>query len=217
MRRKKSGDSFLSIISKNNARVAISLRVDYLPNRNETRDSVDQKLYSWINEQGYSPILVPNKIANLNMWLEDIRPNYIVLSGGNDIGQAHERDQTEESLLMYAKENNLPLLGICRGMQMMVILSGGTLKQVSGHVSKRHGIKSLVVDQRFPLEVNSYHNYAVEKLPPEYLVAATSEDGNIEAILHKELPWEGWMWHPERESPFGSVDSSRLRSLFNAE
>ncbi len=61
--------------------------------------------------------------------------------------------------------------------------------------------------------VNSYHVYSLRACPDEYAVLACSVDGEIEAIRHRILPWEGWMWHPEREQPFASDDVERLRAL----
>ena len=42
---------------------------------------------------------------------------------------------------------------------------------------------------------------------------AFAEDNSIEAIAHNHMPWEGWMWHPERESRFNSFELERFRSL----
>ena len=49
--------------------------------------------------------------------------------------------------------------------------------------------------------------------PQGYRVLARSADGGIEAIQHDHLPWEGWMWHPERETPFRAADGQRLQSV----
>jgi putative glutamine amidotransferase len=43
---------------------------------------------------------------------------------------------------------------------------------------------------------------------------ALSVDGSIEAIKHETLPWQGWMWHPERYSEFCEDDGQRIRNLF---
>ena len=48
----------------------------------------------------------------------------------------------------------------------------------------------------------------------QFKVIAHSLDGEIEAIKHKSLPWEGWMWHPEREEKFLKEDINRIKNLF---
>ena len=191
--------------------VAVSQRVDSLSDRNETRDSVDQRLTAWLNICGFIPIQVPNCLGTaLIGWLGHLRPCAIVLSGGNDIGQCFDRDNTELMLLAYAEENHLPLLGICRGMQMLAHYYGVNLIPVGGHVRTRHFLTGIISG-----EVNSYHGYALATCPDGFEVLATSEDGSIEAIRHLFLPWEGWMWHPEREPIFDADNISRLKILFH--
>ena len=48
-----------------------------------------------------------------------------------------------------------------------------------------------------------------------FQLLAKSEDGNIEAMRHKELAWEAWMWHPEREENFSKSNQARFRELIN--
>ena len=47
------------------------------------------------------------------------------------------------------------------------------------------------------------------------MVISRSDGNTIEAIKHCKLPWEGWMWHPERELSFDKRDIDRLSALFN--
>jgi putative glutamine amidotransferase len=200
--------------------VAVSQRVDHYPDRNETRDALDQRLTTFLLDAGFFPLPVPNGLCRalpdgrsdleaLDAWLAAVKPQAFVLSGGNDVGQCRERDLTESWLLDHASQCQMPLLGICRGMQMMARWAGVDLSFVQGHVSARHLLRGEIFG-----EVNSYHGHSLATCPPNFEVIAKSEDGQIEAIRHRSLPWEGWMWHPEREEPFCARDLDRAKGLF---
>lgn len=202
--------------------VAISQRVDVFPQRDESRDALDQRLSTFLLAAGFLPVPVPNSLCQqtrdgglihdaLHDWLHAVSPQAIVLSGGNDIGQCPARDLTEGRLLDHAQAHSLPVLGICRGMQMIAHWSGSELKPVAGHVQARHKLSGQI-----DTEVNSYHGFALVRCPEAFEVLARSEDGEIEAIRHLGLPWEGWMWHPEREGVFTSHDVDRLKRLFGS-
>ncbi len=201
--------------------VAVSQRIDQSLNSNETRDMLDQKLITFLLAAGFLPVPVPNVIFRLSpegqfdyhilkIWLEALKPEGIILSGGNDIGQSTERDLTENSLLNYAKFNKLPVLGICRGMQMLAHWAGINVHPVKAHISARHMLYGEI-----SREVNSYHAFSIAGCPEGFKILAQSLDGEIEAIRHQSLNWEGWMWHPEREASFESDDLRRIKALFN--
>ena len=50
-----------------------------------------------------------------------------------------------------------------------------------------------------------------------FQVSSKSDDGYIEAIKHKKLSWEGWMWHPEREDVFSKTDIRRFKKLMDSD
>lgn len=193
-------------------RVAVSQAVTVDTQRNERRDCLDQRLTGFLSSLQYLPIPVPNGLQSdsvVTAWMEQVQVDAIVLSGGNDIGSCPERDLTESRLLAYARGKALPALGICRGMQMMGTWSGATLAPVEGHVRTRHQLRGEVSGS-----VNSFHGFALAQCPQDFVVIAHSEDDSIEAIRHTSLPWEGWMWHPEREAAFAAADLRRLQTLF---
>lgn len=201
-------------------RVALSQAVTVHPERNERRDTLDQRLTAFLSSLGYLPVPVPNALQSgpvkdasapdpVAAWMDDVNVDAIVLSGGNDVGSCPERDLTESRLLEYARRKELPALGICRGMQMMGTWSGATLAPVTGHVRTRHQLHGELSGS-----VNSFHNFALAQCPRDFVVIAHSEDDSIEAIRHASLPWEGWMWHPEREATFAVADLRRLQMLF---
>ena len=192
--------------------VVISQRVDTHPERGESRDALDQRLIAFVLAAGFIPVPVPNRWQtpdDLDRWLTAVNPQAIMLSGGNDIGQCPARDLTESRLLEHARARHLPLVGICRGMQMLAHGFGVSLKPVTGHVRTRHQLSGQIA-----AEVISYHTLALADCPPGFEVLARSEDGEIEAIRHLQLPWQGWMWHPEREIDFAAHDLQRLQQLF---
>ena len=87
----------------------------------------------------FIPILVPNSLVNdsknevntkLENFLRTLAIEGIILSGGNNIGEEIKRDKTERILLNFALKNKLPLLGICRGMQMIANFAGEKLHHV---------------------------------------------------------------------------------------
>jgi len=205
--------------------VAITQRIDSVAGRAELRDALDQRLVQWLVHAGFLPVLVPNTLSAtghpsgqaLESWLQVIQPGALILSGGNDIGEYPARDDTERYLLSWAETKRVPVLGICRGLQMMAVWAGVDLVKKEGHVGTRHQLVVHARKDEWPANVNSYHNWGLASCPAGFEVAAKAEDGSIEAIKHVELPWEGWMWHPEREAPFSPQDIKRLKRLFSGQ
>jgi putative glutamine amidotransferase len=123
---------------------------------------------------------------------------------------APERDLWELALIEAALAARIPLLGICRGMQLLNVALGGTLVQhLDGHaevvgVFGRHAVKPVpgtVYAGIVPEEttVPTYHHQAVDRLGAGLVASAYAEDGTVEAV---ELsPGAGWVlgvqWHPE--------------------
>ncbi|WP_370411219.1 gamma-glutamyl-gamma-aminobutyrate hydrolase family protein [Streptomyces fradiae] len=122
---------------------------------------------------------------------------------------ARDRDSWELALIDAALAAGTPLLGICRGMQLLNVALGGTLVQhLDGHteavgVMGRHPV-SPVPGTRYAAtvperaEVPTYHHQCVDVLGKNLLASAHADDGTVEAI---ELPSPAWalgvQWHPE--------------------
>ena len=155
------------------------------------------------------PILIPNNIVNLNSYLDSIGIDGIILSGGDNIGDYPERDKTEKTLIQFGIHNNIPIFGVCRGMQMINHFFGGTVTRNSSdnHVAKPHEVKisSSILSKKLNSEfikVNSFHNNIIMDVNiGKNLVAfaRTVGDNTIEGIFHKAHKILGVMWHPERD------------------
>ena len=183
--------------------ILISQRRDGVPNRNEERDGMDVRFASIFYELGFLPIPVCSELYDAVGYIEALKPDAILLSGGNDIGEQPKRDALEVKLLNYAKDNGIPVLGICRGTQIINQYLGGTLLPLSGHVASNHVLLG---------------DWAITKdtISDKLKILAYTEDGSVEVIQHKYLPWYGIMWHPERETILQENDKKLLFDILNS-
>jgi len=161
---------------------------------------------------GYAAEIVEVVDALLLTGGPDISPARYGQSPDPDSDQADDlRDEFELALVGAAHAAGVPVLGICRGMQMIKIAFGGTLRQhVEGHLLTDAAADpvqpiTLVPGSRLgaalpdhALLVNSLHHQAVAALGEELTVAARSGDGTIEALEHLRAPILGVQWHPEK-------------------
>ena len=177
-------------------KIAITQRNELFERVGEIRDTLDIRLLQLVVDCDLCPVPIPNFSPTENMlenWLDCIKPDGILFSGGQDFGLFPNRDHLENSLLNYATTAQLPTLGICRGMQLLIKHSGGSLKRVIGHANQRHKLRG-----EHNHHVECYHDFAPDLIPDEYEIISRAADNCVEAIRHKNLPVEGWMWHPER-------------------
>jgi N5-(cytidine 5'-diphosphoramidyl)-L-glutamine hydrolase len=151
--------------------------------------------------------------------------NGLILTGGEDLGVAPVRDESERAILRYCLQRRQPVLGVCRGLQLLWSEMGGQLEMKEGHRATRHaltraGLPGDGVEQRV-VEVNSYHRYCL-RLPPSRMLEdpstfARAADGTVEGVSFRDGRVVGVMWHPEREPKPDPLDIALTRKLFHAE
>ena len=188
--------------------------------------------YKQIVSAGGTPVLIP-PVADNDVLLSTLDTlDAIVLSGGGDfnplwageqpVPQLHninnERDLPELLLTRYAFDRQLPMLGICRGIQTLAMSLGGHVEQdikpsptlikhsqTSHQSTQTHSVNitpgtllSDIFDGEDTIYVNSFHHQAVDNPGKHMRTAATAPDGTIEAIESSEQkPIIGVQWHPE--------------------
>lgn len=203
--------------------------------------------YRSVEQAGGVPVVLPPlaEADTILGWLD--RLDGLLLSGGADInplllgedpvpalgGISPQRDDCELLLVRLAHDRGLPLLGICRGMQVLAAALGGTIvqdlatarpgpglvkhsQQAPRHVPT-HRVTALegslmerLLGRAF--RVNSFHHQAVAEPGPHLVVTARSADGVAEALESADLkPVVGVQWHPECYAPAGD---DAMRPLF---
>ncbi len=213
--------------------------------RNAAAEFTLQAVYvDAVRRAGGIPILLPPGETRCDRILQLV--DGLILAGGGDIdpaiygGDSHpaiysvdaERDEFELSLAETVMAEGFPVLGICRGMQVLGVVSGGNL---ISHVPDRFGddILHRLDNPRRPTshtvevnaqsrlaevlkvtktEVTSWHHQAVQSVSNGWSPVAFAPDGVIEAIEHQEHPWAvAVQWHPEL-----SAHCPAQKSLFHA-
>jgi len=194
--------------------VAVTQRVVVDPPHGTRRDCLDQVWVKFLLGCGLIPIPVPNSVDAALTICQQV--GGIVLTGGNDLtaygGDAPDRDATETALLDLAEQRDLPVLGVCRGMQMIQHRFGSRLQRVQGHVAPRQRIS---IDGR-NVEVNSFHNFGATEVHPPLRTWAIADDRVIKAVRHSGRRMLGVMWHPERLDPFAADDVALFSGFFEA-
>jgi putative glutamine amidotransferase len=184
-----------------------------------------------VEEAGGIAVVIPPRADADEDWAFEVlaRVDGLILAGGVDVEPARydadphpsvqaprrDRDAAELSLVGAAVESDLPLLGICRGMQVMAVAAGGTLEQHipdrvghSGHAPGRatYGSHQVRIEPSSRLggilgdsiEVPSYHHQSVVTHPGYTPTAWDPSDGTLEAMEDAAAQFRlAVQWHPE--------------------
>jgi gamma-glutamyl-gamma-aminobutyrate hydrolase PuuD len=195
--------------------IAVSQRVVVTPEHGTRSDALDHQWWPFLRSCGLIGVPVPNDVGAAVQLVHAAQVRGILLTGGNDLvelgGDAPERDRTETALLDLAHERGLPVVAVCRGMQLLLRRFGNPLCRVGGHVAARQTVR---VGTRSRV-VNSYHNWAATTVRPPLRAWAAGPGGVVKGVRHETEPLLGLMWHPERLPPELAVeDQGLIRAQF---
>ena len=209
-------------------KIGITFRIVEEINYVESRDALSHDWPKFLEKISALPLWIPNSLSNLESFLKELEFDGIILSGGDSIGETPERDKTEKSLIDFAIKNNIPIFGVCRGMQKINQYFGGTYETLSTseHIGKEHLVdikqeKFSTLLQLKTIKVNSFHHNIITKdTIGQNLIpfAFSKNDGTVEGFYHSKFPIIGVMWHPEREQKkFDELIIQQFFEKFNTE
>ena len=156
-------------------RVGITMRVVNAVRYFEPRDAISHDWIGLLTENDFEFVLIPNCGDQVNKFLQLNNIQALILSNGNDIYDENAvvplknvseiRDFTERNILTWAKNNDIRTLGVCRGLQLINVIYGGTIEYGLGknHIGKTHRVKinDILTQKHFNTKsfmTNSYHN-----------------------------------------------------------
>ncbi len=196
---------------------------------NENKECLAIEYIQCVRSAGGIPVLLPAGEKNVDSILEHL--DGVILTGGTDVhpdryrGSIHPqlseinpgRDESDFRIAETVLKQDIPVLGICRGMQVLNVCLGGTLyqhlpesfgqtvaHQISTQKATGHSVKIIkgsrlhnIVSNR-DMEIVSWHHQAVDEIPQEFTITAWAADGVVEAVEMKSHRWlVAVQWHPE--------------------
>ena len=160
---------------------------------------------------------------NLKKDYTTYKPKGLIVSGGGDIYNYDkklynlQRDKNEKKIIDFFKNKKLPILGICRGFQLICSYNGINLTRVKNHVKKNHNIYNLYQDKKLnfnKINTNSFHNYAVRKLNNKFEKLAIHDDQTVEIAKLKNSQIYLFMFHPERKNKDQKKIDNLIKKIF---
>lgn len=215
------------------------------------RTYVNEDYVKSIIQAGGVPLLLPmtTEPEIVQGYIEQV--DGLVLSGGHDVSPlaygeqpqrklGHtlpERDAFDKLLIEKAVEMNLPMLGICRGLQIMNVTLGGSLYQDLDYIPNcdmKHdqyhdpalATHEITIDKdsrlfkiigKERIGVNTFHHLAVKEVAKGFKISAKADDGVVEAMEHEDYAYcLGVQWHPEMMAASDNNMKLLFESLIDA-
>jgi len=199
-------------------KVGITMRVVNADNYVEPRDAISHDWIDLLLVNNIEFVLIPNCGDKVIDFLELNKINAIILSNGNDVYDktitvqladiSKRRDLTEKLVLEWARYNKINSLGVCRGLQLINLIYGGTIEYNLGqnHNAKNHSVNICdpIAQKHFKKTsfiANSFHRHGIpkENLGKDLVPFVISDDGIVEGFYVKDENILAIQWHPERK------------------
>lgn len=191
----------------------------------EQRDAIAHDWFRRLQPFGITVLPIPNVLEDAAAYARRFGVSRLLLSGGDDLGSLRDepggpaptpRDRTEVALLDWALAEDIPILAICRGLQVAnVYFGGGLTRNLETEVpGERHRATAHTVflEDGATILVNSFHNEGVlaHQVAPNLNIFARSAGGVVEGLTHQTKLLTAIQWHPERLSPCSDFDNLLL-------
>ena len=201
--------------------------------------AVGRRYFEAVTRAGGVPLMLP-PITSLAAEMSALlgRVDAVVLHGGGDVdprrygqqptadqlyGIVAEHDEVEIAVVHAAVERDMPVLAVCRGLQVLNVALGGTLQQDIGteaHWFAHHEVAltagsrlAVAVGSAHPRRCHCVHHQALDRVADALTVVGTTADGIVHACELDAASWiVGTQWHPEDDA----ADDPQQQALFDA-
>ena len=215
-------------------------RIGISANRKDGQTCLAETYIQSVIQAGGAPVVIPatTDLRVLTAVVQDL--DGILMSGGGDINPLFVgeeplpalqdvdtlRDRYDLLLIRLASNRQIPLMGICRGHQMLNAVFGGTLYQDiysqadtdvikhSQKMAREEASHTVHLEDGCVIAVNSFHHQAVKDVAPEFVQTAVAPDGINEGMRHPEKSVFSIQWHPEAMAIHGDEEAQALFNHF---
>lgn len=215
-------------------------RIGISANRKDGQTCLAETYIQSVIQVGGAPVVIPatTDLRVLTAVVQDL--DGILMSGGGDINPLFVgeeplpalqdvdtlRDRYDLLLIRLASNRQIPLMGICRGHQMLNVAFGGTLYQDiysqadtdvikhSQKMAREEASHTVHLEDGCVIAVNSFHHQAVKDVAPEFVQTAVAPDGINEGMRHPEKSVFSVQWHPEAMAIHGDEEAQALFNHF---
>lgn len=215
-------------------------RIGISANRKDGQTCLAETYIQSVIQAGGAPVVIPatTDLRVLTAVVQDL--DGILMSGGGDINPLFVgeeplpalqdvdtlRDRYDLLLIRLASNRQIPLMGICRGHQMLNAAFGGTLYQDiysqadtdvikhSQKMAREEASHTVHLEDGCVIAVNSFHHQAVKDVAPEFVQTAVAPDGINESMRHPEKSVFSVQWHPEAMAIHGDEEAQALFNHF---